>query len=248
MEESHDPLLSPRAVLAWVSFSLAAGSVNGAAFMACRSFVTHVTGTITNVGMDAGNPALVAEYVLVFVAFVIGAMMSVLLHETMSPARRGLVVVPYLVVFVVLIGVSVAGSTGAFGPFGARNTETKGAFALLALLATAMGMQNASIAMTTGNAVRTTHLTGPATDFAGNVIRALLGRGMGASREGRWAALRFAKIFAFAIGAGIAARSAAKFEYHVFAIPAVFVILGLGFSVTRDRDHDVRTEVYYRGE
>lgn len=234
-----DPLLSPRAVLAWTLFSLAAGSVNGAAFMACRSFVTHVTGTITNVGIDAGNPALVAEYLLVFVMFIIGAMVSVLLHETVSPSSRALVILPFLAVAIVLVGVALAGSAGVFGPFGARNTETRGAFALLALLAGAMGMQNASVALATSNAVRTTHLTGPATDFAGNVVRAALGRGLGTSREARWAGLRFVKIFAFAVGAGIAARYSTHFEYRIFNVPAAFVILGVGFSVTRDKDDEV---------
>jgi uncharacterized membrane protein YoaK (UPF0700 family) len=203
--------------------------------MACRSFVTHVTGTVTNLGIDAGKPPLMAEYALVFAAFVAGAMLAVLIFETLPPARRPLFVVPFLIVFAMLLVVSVAGHAGAFGPFGERNTETHGAFALLALLAGAMGIQNASVALVTSNAVRTTHLTGPATDLAANVVRAALGRGMGTPGEARWALLRIVKMLAFVVGAGISARYASEYEYRIFTAPAAFVVLGLGFMFTGEQ-------------
>jgi len=228
---SEEEVFAPRNVVGWLLFSLAAGSVNASAFMACRSFVTHISGTITNLGMDASSPELAAEYGLVFGAFVGGAMLSVLTVESLPASRKNLVAIPFLLVFAVLVGVAIAGHAGAFGPFGAAsNTETRGAFALLALLAGSMGVQNAAVALTTANTVRTTHLTGPATDFAANIVRAVLGRGLGTRRETRWAALRLFKMLAFAVGAGIAARYASRLDYHVFTMSAGFVIAAVGFT------------------
>lgn len=227
---SEEEVFAPRNVLGWTLFSVAAGSVNAAAFMACRSFVTHISGTVTNLGMDATSPALAAEYGLVLGAFVGGAMLSVLTVESLPATRKKLVALPFLVVFAVLVGVAIAGQAGAFGPFGATNTETRGAFALLALLAGSMGVQNAAVALTTGNTVRTTHLTGPATDFAANLVRAALGRGLGTRRETKWAMLRLLKMFAFAAGAAVAAKYASRLDYHVFSMSAGFVIAAVGFT------------------
>jgi uncharacterized membrane protein YoaK (UPF0700 family) len=227
---SEERLFAPRNVLGWTSFSLAAGSVNAAAFMACRSFVTHVTGTVTNLGVDAGNPTLAAEYGLVFGAFITGAMFSVMIVETLSKHRRQLVALPFLIVFLALIAVAVGGSYGMFGPFGANNTETAGAFVLLATLAGAMGVQNAAVALTTSNMIRTTHLTGPATDLAANVVRAVLGAGRGTRHESRWALLRVVKMLAFVAGAAVTARYAPRLEYQIFSVPAAFVILAVGFT------------------
>ena len=60
---------------------------------------------------------------------------------------------------------AVCGMLGCFGPFGST-VETAGDFVMLSVLAFAMGLQNASVATTTGMIVRTTHMTGPVTDFS----------------------------------------------------------------------------------
>lgn len=241
---TDERIFAPRAVVGWTCFSLAAGSVNAAAFLACRSFVTHVTGTVTNLGVDAGAPNLAAEYGLVVGAFLVGAMVAVLMFETIARARRQLLAIPFLVVFCVLVAVALAGGAGHFGPFGERNTETPGAFMLLALLAGAMGLQNAAVALGTGNAVRTTHMTGPMTDLAGNLVRATLGRGRGSHAEARWAMLRLIKMTAFVMGAGIAAKYAAQLEYSVFVIPAGFVVVAMGFTFAPDIEEDETTPAH----
>lgn len=226
---SDDALFAPRKVLGWTLFSLAAGTVNGGALMACRSFVTHVTGTITNLGIDASNPGLAAEYALVFGGFFTGAMGAVLIIETLPARRRELHAIPLLIVFGILLVVAIGGQAGHFGPFGAMNVETPGAFALLTLLAGAMGLQNAAIAQTTRNAIRTTHLTGPTTDLAASLVRSVLGRGLGTAGEARWVLLRLVKILAFVCGAALAASRATQLKYGIFIVAAVFVILGIGF-------------------
>lgn len=50
----HTPetIYSPRHVPSWLLLSAAAGIVNGFAFLTCQQFVTHVTGTLTRLGLE----------------------------------------------------------------------------------------------------------------------------------------------------------------------------------------------------
>ena len=101
---------------------------------------------------------------------------------------------------------------------------------MLGLLAAAMGMVNASIAAATANQVRVTHLTGPATDLAGNIVRAALGAGKGSAIEARWAMLRSAKLGSFVVGAALAVKLADDLQYDVFSLAAGILIVALGFT------------------
>lgn len=48
-----DTIYSRRHVPSWLLLSAAAGLVNGFAFLMCEHFVTHVTGTVTRLGLEA---------------------------------------------------------------------------------------------------------------------------------------------------------------------------------------------------
>lgn len=226
------PIFDPRTVhrgphlVSWLALSGAAGAVNAIAFAACARFVTHVTGTLTRVGMDAAQPILLAEYLLVLGAFVLGAALSVSLVE--GPRWRGAVPrpwVPLAAVAVVLSGTSLVGSLGAFGPFGG-SVEEPPDFALLAAIALAMGLQNASVASATGMLVRTTHMTGPATDL-GIALGTLAHDVPAPVRDWarRSAMLRAGKIAAFAVGAGLGLALASTLAYGALLAPACVVAL-----------------------
>ena len=59
--------------------SMSAGAVNAGAFLACQRFVSHVTGTVTLIGLDFGRWPLLGEYMLVLLCFLVGAMTAVFL-------------------------------------------------------------------------------------------------------------------------------------------------------------------------
>jgi len=208
----------------WLALSCSAGAVNAIAFAACARFVTHVTGTLTLAGIDAAQPTLLAEYLLVLGAFVLGSALSVALSE--GPRWRGTVPrpwVPLAVVATVLAAAALAGSVGAFGAFGG-SVEEPPDFALLASIALAMGLQNASVASATGMLVRTTHMTGPATDL-GIALGTLAHPTPAPVREWarRSALLRAGKIAAFAVGAGIGLALAGALSYGALIAPACVV-------------------------
>lgn len=215
-------VLAGRNMWSWTALAFGAGSVNATAFLGCQRFVTHVTGILTHAGVDEGAWGLAADYLVVLLCFVGGAMTAVLLLD--GRRLRGMPALPWLplvVVAALLTGVAVAGALGAFGAFGTE-VETNRDFVLLSVLALAMGLQNASVANATGSLVRTTHMTGPATDL-GVALAFLLLRDL--PPDTLWAArrtaiLRGAKLAAFALGAVAAALLCPRVGYLAFLLPA----------------------------
>lgn len=221
-----DSVHDQRHIGLWVALTFSAGAVNATALAACQSFVTHVTGTLTRLGADFDQLALFLEYGVVLLCFVLGAMTSVLLLDGRRLRHREpWPVAPLLLVAGVIAAVGALGLLGAFGPFG-TTVETAGDFALLSMLAFAMGLQNAAVATTTGMIVRTTHMTGPTTDFAIALATSLSGGpepAIAAARRSVW--LRGAKIVAFALGALAATVLARRLGYGTFFLPAVVTLL-----------------------
>jgi len=215
---------APARLLGWFVLAFSAGAVNAIAFAACARFVTHVTGIVTRIGLDAGHVVLLLEYFLVLGAFVLGAASAVALCD--GRRWRGLSPRPWLplaAVSAVLGTVGVAGELGAFGTFGG-GVEEPGDFALLTVLAFAMGMQNAGVATATGMLVRTTHMTGPATDLGiaiSTLLHAAPAEVLAAARAS--VVLRAGKIASFAAGAGAGLVLAHALGYVAFAAPALAV-------------------------
>lgn len=214
-------VLTPKNLASWTALSFAAGAVNATTFLASEQFVTHLTGVVTRLGIHVASMVLVTDYLLVFVSFVVGAMTAVVLLD--GRRLRGLPAIPWLplaTVSALLTLCAVLGHVGVFGPFGV-DTEKPVEFVLFCLLAFAMGLQNASVANATGSLVRTTHMTGPATDLG--VALALLfihdlpTQHLEAAR--RTVKLRAAKIAAFTAGCA-AAVFYAELEFLAFLIPA----------------------------
>jgi len=240
------PLLSAESVhdrrhlAIWLSLTFSAGAVNATALAACQRFVTHVTGTLTRVGADFGELWLMIDYACVFACFIVGAMTSVFLIDGRRMRNREpWPTAPLWLVSIVLGITSLAGHLDAFGPFG-RTVETTGDFVLLSLLGFAMGLQNASVATTTGMIVRTTHMTGPVTDFSVALATSLSGGPaplVAAARRSVW--LRGSKIFSFLVGALVTSLIAGHLEYLTFLLPTAVTALAavlLGSSLREPRE------------
>jgi uncharacterized membrane protein YoaK (UPF0700 family) len=158
-----DTIYSLRHTPSWFALACAAGAVNGFGFLTCEQFVSHVTGTATRIGLEWPHLGLAAEYTVVLVCFVAGAVASVLWIQGRAYwGRHPQWASPLFAVALILTSTALAGGR-VFGPFGAQVAADPPPVVLLSVLAFAMGLQNAAAASTTGLAVRTTHLTGPAT-------------------------------------------------------------------------------------
>lgn len=223
----HTPeaIYSARHVPSWLMLSAAAGIVNGFAFLTCQQFVTHVTGTLTRLGLEWTHATLALEYAAVLAAFLAGAIVAIVsiqLRANLSSRTRW--ATPLFTVALILIVVALVGSSGWFGVFGGTVASDPPPVALLSVLAFAMGMQNAAVASTTGLAVRTTHLTGPVTDLGIHLGTALL-----ANERERAAALRGAslhgKVAAFVAGAVLSVSLSSILGYFILLPAAAFVLV-----------------------
>jgi uncharacterized membrane protein YoaK (UPF0700 family) len=215
----EDRLATTRHLPSWALLAFAAGAVNVGAFLACRQFVSHVTGTLTRIGADASN-LLGLEYLLVLLSFMVGAGAAVVMVRKLGDAERGLPYwMPLSLVAVVLLTVAGLGATGAFGVFGGT-AETAHDFALLCMLSFAMGMQNSAVALSTGMAVRTTHMTGPATDLAIAVATLLVGKPEERAKAWSSVALRGTKLTAFVGGAVAMVPLCSRVGFLAFLVPA----------------------------
>ena len=226
-----DTIHAPRHVPSWLLLAAAAGGVNGFAFLACEQFVTHVTGTATRVGLEWPHLAIAAEYAVVLFGFIAGAVVSVVaIQARAARGKRPRWAAPLVAVALILVGVGVAGRGGMFGPVGGTTAADPPPFDLLSLLAFAMGLQNAAVASTAGLAVRTTHLTGSATDLGILLGAAYFGAGAERRSALRGAALRGGKMAAFIAGAGLAFPLTGAFDYLALLAPAALILVAAALS------------------
>jgi len=234
-------VLSLRHWPSWMLLALAAGAVNAGAFVACERFVSHMTGIVSRIGLDAGTWGLMVEYALVLVSFIGGAMMSVLaIQARVIRGKRPLHALPLLAVALVLAIVGFAGHLGAFGSIGGQVEEAPD-FEFLCVLAFAMGLMNASVATSTALSVRTTHMTGPATDFGVHLAIACLTTGEERKSALRLAALRGGKLVSFSVGAVLMVPAMGALGYLAFAAPAGLVLVATVRSfLPKGSDTDAR--------
>jgi uncharacterized membrane protein YoaK (UPF0700 family) len=224
---------SLRHLPSWALLAFGAGAVNAGAFVACQRFVSHVTGTLTHVGVGAGK-LIALEYLLVVACFIMGATSAVLLVRRLARSGHHPWWLPLTIVAGLLCLVAMLGQRGLFGELGSA-VETPEDFGLLALLSIAMGMQSAAVAASTGLAVRTTHMTGPATDLS--IALATLLAGERAETESAWrsAALRGTKLVAFVLGAVAMVPLASRVGFLSFIVPAAACVSATVLSFTPRR-------------
>jgi uncharacterized membrane protein YoaK (UPF0700 family) len=227
MRQLHKPetVFSLRHVPSWMLLAAAAGMVNAIAFLGTERFVTHVTGTVTRLGIAVASFWLAVDLAIVLVSFVLGAMTaSCLIDVRAERGRRPLYSLPLFLTAGLVGGIGLAGKLGWFGPFGGTVDETAD-FVLLSTLSFAMGLQNGAVATSTGMVVRTTHLTGPATDLGLGLAELLFTHGDRRTRAKRHVALRAAKIGSFILGAAFAVPLCRSLEYAAFLAPAGAILV-----------------------
>jgi len=220
---SPDEIFSSRYTPSWFLLCFAAGVVNGVALLACQRFVTHVTGTVTRLGLELLHVNILLDFVAVLLCFVAGATLSgLLINGRAQRGQRPFFSVPLWICAAVIASAGLAGQFGWLGPFGGTVDEP-GDFVFLCALSFAMGLQNAAVATSTGALVRTTHLTGPATDLGVHLAELIFARGRQQALAGQHALLRFGKIVAYATGAVIAVPLARVFGFSSLLLPAAVI-------------------------
>ncbi len=226
LQHEHGPFVFPphavtsaRHLTSWVLLAFTAGSINTGAFLTCDRFVSHVTGIVARIGMDVGTWPLMLDYAIVLACFIAGATLAAaLVHSRRSGDRAWIAL---LLVVVVIASVAALGQLGILGAFASSTAESRGDFVMLSVFAFAMGLQNASAALRSGMAVRSTHMTGPSTDLGIGLGRLMTGGGDRRKEIISGVILRSLKLVGFAVGAGATVVVAHRVGFGVFWMPAV---------------------------
>lgn len=149
-----------------LTLACVAGMVNATGFFAVGTYTSHVTGHASMVGdeLARGNIDAAVHFSLLVLFFIAGAFSGTLLVEKARRFGTARYAAALLVEAGILMGFTV---------MSALVPEKGSGFTLLltAMLSVAMGMQNALVTQISGAVVRTTHLTGVATDIGIELAR-----------------------------------------------------------------------------
>ncbi len=162
-------------IVIWMILAFQAGVLNIGGLMACRSFVSHVTGFATLFGREllTNDLSHAARVLAVPVFFLLGSVVSGLLVDIrLKLHKKPKYYLAFGAIFLCVLIIYVAGIRGYYGQFGQSVNESRD-YALLALLCLVCGLQNGTITSVSKSVVRTTHLTGITTDLGIGIARLL---------------------------------------------------------------------------
>lgn len=157
----------------WMALAFQGGLLNMGGFMACHTFVSHVTGYATLFGFEVHrqDAKFALGLLLVPVFFLLGVIVSgVLVDLQIKLQRKPRYYVVFGVLFALLLFIVICGFNGLFGTFGEPLEQSRD-YTLLAALCLVCGIQNGTITLVSRSVIRTTHLTGVVTDLGIGLVR-----------------------------------------------------------------------------
>lgn len=222
----------------WFLLAGSAGFINTGGFLACRRFVSHVTGfaNMQGVALAERNWPGALSMASVPLYFLLGCMFSAwVVDRRIKQGRDPLYALPLSLIATLMCLVALGGEQGIFGPFGEYDVGLH--HVLLAALCLACGIQNAVVTIATGSIMRSTHLTGTTTDLGTGLVRCLLMHRDSPERqlERRFNWMRFGQIAFFIMGACAGAFVFPEWQYLGFTIPGGIALLCAGLIRLRHR-------------
>lgn len=226
-------LYEKKYVLLWMILSFKAGFLNAAGFLATGYYVSHVTGFGSMVGVSLAHEEYVfgIELLIIPLAFIIGSMLPTMILEKNYEGNK---IPPYPLVQLLITGllgvILLLGVTNFFGQFNLPQHDENDII-LIGLLCLVCGLKNGLTTWATYGKIRTTHLTGLATDIGLNLPK--LFRPREKSRfpeERRVNSVRIATFISFSIGSLVSAFIFPRLMYVGFAIPFIISVALLGVS------------------
>jgi len=209
----------------WFILAFQAGAINVAGFLASHRFVSHITGfpTLLASELAKGDNDAAFNIMLVPIFFVLGAMLSAwFVDRRMERKKEPRYSLVFFIICFLLLFLMLFGQLGYFGKFG-EPLLYKRDYILMAILCAASGIQNAVISTASGYRVRTTHLTGIATDFGIGVVKLFTNR---KEKEAYSSELtlnfyRLGTILSFTAGGIVGAYAFYSLAYIGFIVPLI---------------------------
>jgi len=219
--------------LAWV-----AGYTNILTILVCGTVTSHVTGTVSQWGLDLvqGKWSLLWLASFLLVTFVVGAVLSGVCIETGKRRMwKSIYVLPMAIQSVLL----ATFATILMQIDLEQRTSGVMLYVLSGLASIAMGLQNATITTISGGVVRTTHMTGVFTDIGTELVHFLYWitdtvtqkspreaqvESLFKNRTARRIALLVSVAGSFALGAGLGALAFGQYPAQSMIPPVTFLL------------------------
>lgn len=224
----------------WFLMAFQAGYVNSGGFITANSFVSHVTGFGTQIGMSLGKGDffLAFEFLSIPFFFILGAYFSSInIGNKILRGQRPNYILVSFVKSLVFGFVLYAGLKGIFGEFNTAKTITDVDFFIIPLLCFACGIQNSTCSQSTNGFLKPTHLTGLSTDIGihfGRLHALKANKDEAYKEEKRKNLIRLGIFASFSSGAAVSFLVFKRFEYMAFVFPFVTSVIFLLISVEEE--------------
>lgn len=229
MFKDQDSLYEHRNLFIWFLLAFQGGSLNTAGYLGVHRFVSHLTGFATLAGVAGAkfDWSTMLGMLTVPLFFLLGVMISAWNVERQRIKNQ---IPRYSLVFSIIIFnillILLLGIGGYLGEFGEPLTARRDYF-LMFILAFTCGLQNAVISSASGMVIRTTHLTGPTTDFGIGIIRIWSTRSNVKKAELFAAWCRFGIYLSFIAGSLVSAFLFFNFKFYGFVLPLAISLFTL---------------------
>ncbi len=206
----------------WLLLSFKAGLLNAAGFLIAGSYVSHITGFGTQIGLALGHHEYTfgAELLVIPIAFIGGALFtSMVLDVNYSKDRVPQYPVVQLTITFLIGLISIGFATGFFQPDVVAG-HTESSVILIGLLCLVCGIKNALTTWASHGKIRTTHITGLSTDIGLHLPKIFRSSGSSSRYpESKTVTyVRLATLASFSVGSCIAAMLIPTAGYGIFYI------------------------------
>lgn len=217
----EDLLYDPRNMFIWFLLAFQGGCLNTGGYLAVHRFVSHVTGFATLAGIAGAQMDWVTMFGMILVPFFF--LIGVVISAWNVERRRIKKLIPryslvFSIIFLNILIITISGTLGYLGEFGEPLASERD-YVLLFILCFTCGLQNAVISSASGAKIRTTHLTGPITDFGIGLVRIWSTKTNVHKQElfAEWC--RFGLYFSFIAGSLVSAILFLNFKFFGFYLP-----------------------------
>jgi uncharacterized membrane protein YoaK (UPF0700 family) len=217
--------LFERAILGFV-LPAVAGAINASGFFAVGAYTSHMSGNVARFGDDLATAhfSFALHALILVLSFMAGAMLCTFLVRY----GRRLGGPPYwrpLILEAIIVFIFATFSVGA--GHGAHLGSTQ----MTALLCCAMGVQNAMVTKLSGARIRTTHMTGVATDIGIEVARSIDDLWHRKYETPHKLHLHLAVLISFTVGATLGPLGYLSFGHLAMLFPDALLVLLAAFDV-----------------
>ncbi len=221
--------------LLWSILSFKAGLLNAAGFLLAGSYVSHVTGFGTQIGLAFGlqNFTFGLELLIIPIGFISGALITSLILDSKYNKLEvpNYPIVQFMITF--LLGIICLGFEFKIFTTHPILDQSKNTIYLIGLLCFICGLKNALTTWATHGKVRTTHLTGLSTDIGLHLQKLFKPEGSNSRypEPRKVTYVRIATLISFSIGSCISAILIQQVGYKIFYISFSISVLLLAISI-----------------